>query len=231
MTMDDTGADLEHAQPSRVASAGQAKAPLRLAALVLAAVAIQGCAVQLASPYSAQIARDADAFLERFVGFAADMRAKAGTPAGTAAANAAAYNEMKPQLVAMQAKSELLVGGVDCLSLARRVTPPIREQFPEIDDALAKGAAPDDRGSCQTRLIVLIQEQLMDLNTLHRQRCDAGAPGGGCAMLWGPSYAFGILRTAPDSGTGRPVSYVLSSTRALMFSQEVKADAAKKQED
>lgn len=216
----------------RSASRRMSAAFLRAVALLLCLLSTQGCSVQLSSPFSEQIARHASDFQESFIAFAANMRSKVGTQAGTAAANDATYNGLMAKLVSMQSLSELLAAGVDCRVLAARVRGEAQRTFPGLAELLSQGAAVEQENggaaSCQTRLIELIQRQLMELRRIHEEDCAPGRPVRGCLSIWGPSHAFGILAIDPDSSdstrrVGRPVYFVLSATRALIFVIENKA--------
>lgn len=202
-----------------------------LMSLVAGGAMLAACSVQLVSPYEAQLATDAGAFQEQFLTFVADMAGKAGTPAGTAEANEATYNALMAKLTAMQSLSELTQPPIDCGKIAERVGNSVRTSFPQIATVLATRdageAAAANSGSCQTRLIVLIERQLLALRQIQASDCAPGSAVRFCRSIWGPSYTFQILSLDPESRdparrSGRPVFFVLSAVRALIYVLDVK---------
>ena len=200
---------------------------------VLLSLAATGCAVQLVSPYDAQLAKDAAEFQTEFLTFVAGMTTKVGTDAAKVSANEDSYARLGARLTAMQSLSDLTQPPLDCAGLVARAQATAGRGLPAFAGTPVNAApsGTDASRSCQTLLVVLVSQQLNDLHSIHALDCERPADAARCASIWGPVRTFGILDLSPDDPDrgrriGRPVFFVLSATRALIYALNAKKPRA-----
>ncbi|MDH4746068.1 hypothetical protein OMP43_18735 [Sphingomonas sp. CBMAI 2297] len=176
----------------------------RLAALLLLAVALAGCAhVQLAAPYDAATDAELGSVLQDTTSFVAKMATNAGQPAGAYAQNTDFYDNMEGRVALLVARAQanrVLDNCPSTQAMARALA------AADLPPAIGGKIGTPPQGDCDVVLMQLLQQQFHDLRAFHQ------AEGG----LGIPAAAVGPLL---DGGLGATLRAAMAVQRAKQLSR------------
>jgi hypothetical protein len=145
--------------------------------IILSAV-VQGCQVQLVSPYSADVQKRASDMISEVSAWELQMRDEAGTPEGdprnpNIRAQFAKWDGQLEAMVAVEAALNPEI--IQCDRLAGAVTQSskvIAEQAPPVTRSSSSSAGAITHQSCETQVFQNLQQTLMEMQQVVQHQCE-----------------------------------------------------------
>lgn len=143
---------------------------VRISSLLIGLLFLSGCTLQLVAPYDEEIFNGVTEYKQLLSKHVKDMAVLSGTNQGTFSSNQLKYNALEVKLELMIDRASLQSTAAGCSlspKLSQTVDRYLRDQVPP---ALASATKQEDDNSygCTHRLLVLVQQQLIQLEAIHR---------------------------------------------------------------